>query len=150
MPAHDFKTTRRVEFVDTDMAGILHFSNYFRYMEAAEHAFFRSLGFRVHNGDGDGAWGWARRNASCTFDAPLHYEDEVELWVIVREKRRKSIRYEIVFSRDGACVARGELTAVCVALPEDGRPIEAVPMPSDVDAAIEVAPAGLGSPAGLN
>ena len=35
---------RRVEFAETDMAGQVHFSNFFRYMEAAEHAFFRSLG----------------------------------------------------------------------------------------------------------
>ncbi len=28
-----FVTTRRVEFIDTDMAGIVHFTNFFRYME---------------------------------------------------------------------------------------------------------------------
>ena len=32
---------------DTDMAGIVHFSNFFRYMERVEHAFFRSLGFSI-------------------------------------------------------------------------------------------------------
>ena len=31
-----FRTTRRVEFADTDMAGIVHFANFFRFMEAAE------------------------------------------------------------------------------------------------------------------
>ena len=42
--AHAFTMQRRVEFAETDMAGILHFSNYFRFMESVEHAFFRSLG----------------------------------------------------------------------------------------------------------
>jgi YbgC/YbaW family acyl-CoA thioester hydrolase len=37
----------RVEFTDTDMAGIVHFSSFFRYMEVTEHAFFRSLGFSI-------------------------------------------------------------------------------------------------------
>ena len=38
---YEFKLTRQVEFSETDMAGIAHFTNFFRFMEAAEHAFFR-------------------------------------------------------------------------------------------------------------
>ena len=53
--AHSYTTTRRVTFAETDLAGILHFSNSFRYMEEAEHAFFRSLGFRVHSCERSGA-----------------------------------------------------------------------------------------------
>ena len=44
---YEFKAVRRVEFSDTDMAGIVHFANFFRYMETAEHGFYRSLGFSV-------------------------------------------------------------------------------------------------------
>src|SRR5215831_6794970 len=42
-----FRTQRRVEFADTDMAGIVHFANFFRYMEAAEVEFLRSRGLSV-------------------------------------------------------------------------------------------------------
>ncbi len=45
---YEFKLTRRVEFAETDMAGIVHFANFFRMMESTEHAFFRSLGFTIH------------------------------------------------------------------------------------------------------
>ena len=45
--AYQFKIRRIVEFSDTDMAGIVHHAVYYRYMEAAEHAFFRSLGLTV-------------------------------------------------------------------------------------------------------
>ena len=45
--SYEFQITRRVEFSETDLAGIMHFSNFFRFMESAEHAFFRSLGFSV-------------------------------------------------------------------------------------------------------
>ena len=44
---YEFQLSRRVEFSDTDMAGIMHFSNFFRFMEAAETAFLRSLGLSV-------------------------------------------------------------------------------------------------------
>jgi acyl-CoA thioester hydrolase len=37
--ASEFHATRRIEFPDTDMAGIVHFSRFFVFMEAAEHEF---------------------------------------------------------------------------------------------------------------
>ena len=40
MPS-EFKHTRRIEFAETDMAGIVHFANFFRMMETTEHEFFR-------------------------------------------------------------------------------------------------------------
>ena len=42
-----FTTTRRVDFGDTDMAGIMHFANFFRFMESAECDFWRSIGLSV-------------------------------------------------------------------------------------------------------
>ena len=39
-----FRTRRRVEFADTDMAGIAHFANFFRWMEAAEVDYLASRG----------------------------------------------------------------------------------------------------------
>lgn len=136
---HSFSMTRRVTFAETDMAGILHFSNYFRYMEETEHAFFRSLGFRVHSCEKSGAWGWARRNASCDYQRPLRYEDEVELQLTVKEKRTKAFVYQVRFVLDGDEVARGELTAVCVEKGPDGK-LRAAEMPAAVAAAIDAAP----------
>ena len=42
-----FRTTRRVEFRDTDMAGIMHFSAFFTVLESVEDEFLRSLGLSV-------------------------------------------------------------------------------------------------------
>ena len=39
--ANSFVTSRRVEFRDTDTAGIAHFSVFFVWMEQAEHAVSR-------------------------------------------------------------------------------------------------------------
>src|SRR5689334_19819650 len=43
----EFTVRHLVQFSETDMAGIVHFSNYFRWMEEVEHAFLRSLGMSV-------------------------------------------------------------------------------------------------------
>ncbi len=144
-----FRYRRRVEFAETDMAGILHFANFFRYMEECEHALFRSLGLRIHTGEqGAGkAFGWARGRASCEYERPLRYDDIVEIELAVREKRRVSIRYEFTFRRcadaEGApepdVCARGSVTAVCIGQDGDGR-MRALDMPADVDAAVTVAP----------
>ncbi len=141
--AFEFKTQRMVEFAETDMAGILHFANFYRYMEATEHEFFRSLGLRVHMGSEKGAWGWARVRADCTFLKPLRYEDVVEVHLLVSEKRSKSITYQVTFRKDGEVVARGDMTVVCVAKPEADGPLQSALIPDAVNAAVEVAPAEL-------
>ena len=141
--ASEYRMRRMVEFADTDMAGIMYFANYFTFMESVEHAFFRSLGLSVHGGTGAKTWGWARRNASCSYNRPLHYEDDVELHLLVREKRSKAIVYETRFllDHDGNQleVARGLITAVCVEKTESGE-MRAVAMPAEVDAAVQAAP----------
>lgn len=47
-------TRRRVEFVETDAAGIVHFSSFFVYMEQAEHELLRHLGLNVFVDDEQG------------------------------------------------------------------------------------------------
>ena len=44
--------TRRVQFHETDLAGLVHFSIFFRYMEEAEHALWRAAGEKLN----EGAW----------------------------------------------------------------------------------------------
>ncbi len=141
----DFKLTRRVEFAETDMAGIVHFANFYRMMEVTEHAFFRSLGFSIHGHDPGSTTGWPRVSARCDFRAPLRFEDEVEIHLLVAEVRTRSIRYVFVFRKvaDGTEVARGEVVAVCASVEKATGKLSAVPIPEAVRAAIQPAPAGL-------
>lgn len=141
----EFKLTRRVEFAETDMAGIVHFANFYRMMEATEHAFFRSLGFSIHGHDPVSAIGWPRVSASCDFRAPLRFEDEVEIHLLVSEVRTRSIRYVFVFRKvpDGTVVARGEVVAVCASVDKATGKLSAVPIPEAVRAAIQAAPPAL-------
>jgi len=138
---YEFTMTRRVEFSETDMAGIMHFSNYFRYMESVEHAFFRSLGLAVHASSPQGMHGWARVHAACDFKAPLRYQDEVEVHLLVAEKRSKSITYIAEFRRpDGTEIARGRWTVVCVTRDRDEAGMTSAPIPDAVNQKIEAAP----------
>ena len=140
--AYEFKVVRRVEFSDTDMAGIVHYSNFFRYMETAEHGFFRSLGFSVVTRQVDPPVGWPRVHARCDYKQPLRFEDEVEIHMLVREKKSKSLTYLFRFRKLNAPepleVARGSLTVVCVTH-EHGK-MRAATIPKIIADKIEVAP----------
>jgi len=136
--------THRVEFADTDMAGIIHFASYFRYMEVTEHAFFRTLGFSINSRTPEFEVGWPRVHVSCDFTRPLRFEDEVEVHLRVREKREKSLTYDFAFRKvgdaSGAEVAHGSLTVVCVAVDPETDQMKAVPVPNAIARQIEVAP----------
>ncbi len=121
------------------MAGIVHFANFYRMMENAEHAFFRSLGFSVH-GEYDGVHiGWPRVATSCEFFAPLRFEDTVDIQLIVLEVRNRSVRYGFRFWKGEIEVARGMVSTVCAAV--GGGKLAAVPIPEAIRAVIAPAPA---------
>jgi 4-hydroxybenzoyl-CoA thioesterase/acyl-CoA thioester hydrolase len=123
-----FHTSRLVEFADTDMAGIMHFSSYFRYMEAAEHELLRNLGFSVYSEiDGD-VVSFPRVAASCEFHAPARCEDVLDIDVTVERVGTKSVTYGFAFSQQGRDVATGQMTSVCCRVPH-GQPPVSIPIP---------------------
>lgn len=132
------------------MAGIVHFSNFFRYMETAEHGFYRSLGFSVTLDNFDPPLGFPRVHAACDYKKPLRFEDLLEIHILVKEKRSRVITYLFRFNklpREGSTekpllIATGVLTVVCVAHYSDGK-MEAVGIPPALAEKIEVAPVEL-------
>ncbi len=139
---YEFKIQRVVEFNETDMAGIVHYANFFHYMEAAEHAFFRSLGFSIWTQHVEPPVGWPRVHAECDFKSPLRFEDEVEVHLLVAEKKSKSLTYRFRFRKLNAKppleVGRGLVTAVCVTQ-QHGKMVS-TPIPKIIADQIEVAP----------
>ena len=138
MPEHEYTISRRVEFSETDMAGIVHFSAFYRYMEYAEHAFFRSLGRSIV--DTSLGVGWPRVHSSCDFRKPLKFEDELKIHLLVSAKTNKSISYQFRFSTKESEVALGAITVVCVCRNQAGE-MKPVSIPNEIAALIEVAPA---------
>lgn len=126
-----FHTTRFVEFSDTDMAGIIHFSAYFRYMEAAEHALLRSLGLSVYSEIDGAAVSFPRVAASCEYHAPVRCEDVLDIDVNVRRVGNKSVTYGFQFMHKGRDVAAGEMTSVCCLVKHGEAPVS-IPIPNIV------------------
>lgn len=125
-----FRVRRRVEFRDTDAAGIMHFSTFFTYMEAVEHEFLRDLGKSVMPSTDGPHLSWPRVAAQCEYLSPLRFEDEFEVELNVIKLGHKSITYGFKFLKDGTLHASGSLTAVCC-LMQRGNPPKSEPVPDD-------------------
>lgn len=139
---YEFHTKRRVEFCDTDLAGVVHFSRFFIFMETAEHEFLRSLGTSVAAQLDGAQLGWPRLAASCEYLSPAKFEDVLDIRLLVARKGVKSLTYKFEISKDERLVARGQVsTACCICDPEKG--FRAIPIPSFIMAQIEEAPANL-------
>ena len=70
---HEFRTKRRMEFADTDMGGIVHFSRFFIFMETTEHLFLEALGTSVSLELEGRKIGWPRVAASCDYKSPARF-----------------------------------------------------------------------------
>jgi 4-hydroxybenzoyl-CoA thioesterase/acyl-CoA thioester hydrolase len=138
---YEFTTRRRVEFADTDMGGITHFSRYFVFMETAEHEFLEALGTRVTLEIEGRRIAWPRVAASCEYRRPARFGDVIDIHVRVRRKGRTSVTYECTFRRDGEELAIGRMTSVCCVLdPREG--IRAIPIPPSIADRLDEPPPG--------
>jgi YbgC/YbaW family acyl-CoA thioester hydrolase len=138
--ASTFHTTRMVQFADTDMAGIAHFSSFFRFMEEAEHAFLRSHGLSVVMEWEGIELAFPRVAAQCDFERPVRFEEVIDIAVTLEKIGKSSLTYSVLFTRDSEPIARGRLTCVCCRVLGEGR-IEAYALPPSLRARLEAAEA---------
>ncbi len=137
--AHDYRTKRRIEFPDTDMAGIVHFARFFVFMEAAEHEFLRSLETSVSTEWDGNKIGWPRLSASCEYLNPVRFEDVLDVHLTVLRKGDRSITYGFVFHLGEVAVACGQLRSVCC-ICNPGEALRSVAIPEFIADRIEEAP----------
>ena len=124
-----FQTERRVEFADTDAAGICHFASFIRYMEEAEHAMLRSAGLGVLHHEVDGQQvSWPRVSVQCDYQRPARFEDVLQLEVWVSRLGTKSATFTCEFHHDGHPIATGKVTAACCIVGAGGQP-QAIAIP---------------------
>jgi len=128
-----------VQFYETDAAGIVHFSNYFRYMEEAEHALWRSAGLSISVPGSE--IGWPRVNVSFEYARPLRFQDEFEAHIRIVEIAEKKIRYKCSILIDGVSIATGTMTIVCVAR-RPNEPMKSVRIPQEIVSHFRVSPEG--------
>lgn len=131
-----FRYQRRIQFSETDMAGIVHFSHFYRYMEEAEHAFLRSLGMKVFMEHNAATMTWPRLAASCDFASPARFDELLDVDVSVAAMARKTVTYSFSMSIEGRKVADGRIVVACCDMPETGR-MKAIEIPTEIRTKLE-------------
>ena len=128
---------RRVQFHEVDSAGIVHFSNYFRYMEEAEHALWRAAGLSIS--PPDATVGFPRVSVTFDYRRPLRFEDEVDIRIRIVKLSRRTIQYACTLRTGSVLAAEGVMTIVCVRMGVE--PLEAVSIPEAIASRFEAAAA---------
>ncbi len=118
MGLSEHRLQRRVEFHETDRVGMVHFSNYFRYMDTAVCEFFRALALPgpltdYWGGAGENELDWPYASVSCDFKRPLQFDDLVDIHIWVKRVGAKSLTFGISYMVGGAEAAAGQMVVVC-------------------------------------
>ena len=122
--------SRRIEWIDTDAAGIYHWTTVFRLAEAAEAALHTALGIA------DFTFGATPRVAvQASFARSLRFNDPVDVELAVTALGRTSVEYRLAVSLDGATAAEGSVKTVLI----DRTTGRAVAWPDDVRAKLSSA-----------
>ena len=140
--ATEYTHKRRVQFYETDAAGIVHFSWFFRYMEEAEHALWRAAGMSIDSPSlGPASSGaasnpnkhlkWPRVAAAFDFKRPLRFEDEFEVHVGIAAVSTRTIQYNHTVKRGDITIGVGTVTAACVQIGAD-HILKSVEIPPDI------------------
>ncbi|MCA9180864.1 MAG: acyl-CoA thioesterase [Planctomycetales bacterium] len=135
--SHPFSVARRVEFCETDAAGIAHFSSFLCYMEQAEHALLRHLGTSVTSDIGDG-WhlSWPRVHVECDYRGSARFEDCLSIQVVVERLGVRSVTYAFDFTLGEQSLASGKLVAVCCKV-RPGEPLESMAIPAELRTSLQ-------------
>jgi YbgC/YbaW family acyl-CoA thioester hydrolase len=132
----EFLLHRRVQFYEVDSAGIVHFSWFFRYMEEAEHAMWRTAGLSIAMVGTD--IGFPRVATSFDYHRPLRFEDEFDVRIQIAAIKTKTMQYSCVVSKGAERIATGTLTIACVRKGPH-HAMTAIPIPAEIGSRFAVA-----------
>jgi YbgC/YbaW family acyl-CoA thioester hydrolase len=124
-----FKHVFRVHWVDTDVAGVMHFTNFLRYFEACEEEFYRSISLPFNAIREKYGIMLPRVDVHCQYKAVCRFDDFIEVTMRVREVAEKTVTYDFqtVRQHDGKLAAEGSMK--CIAVNSDWK---AVPLPAEL------------------
>ena len=105
----------RVDWIDTDAGGRIHFTNAFRWVESAETSLMQKAGLLETH------WGnYPRRHVQAEYFKVLRFMDEIEVRIRVERLGTTSITYAWELVKDGEVCVAGSHTVVHV--DREGRP----------------------------
>ena len=113
----------KARYYETDQMGIIHHSNYIRWMEEARIDMLNQLGYPYRRFEEMGYISPVL-HAECEYKKSVKFDDEVKIVVSLQDfgKVKFTLRYDIYNMSEGGCLSACGLTRHCF-LNKDGRPV---------------------------
>lgn len=130
-------STRQVEWGDCDALGIVFYPNYFRWMDAAFHAWSPGIGFTQRSLEPDyGLAGTPLIDVGCRFQSPASYGDVLTVEMRVASVGNSSVRMDYRFLVGQRATAEGYEVRVFVG-PDGKGGLAKAPIPDALRRAFE-------------
>ncbi len=107
----------RVYYEDTDVGGVVYYTNYLRFMERARTEFLRAKGFEQDSLMAKEGVIFVVVQAEVTFRKPARFNDMLAVTVTIEDSTRTSVRFgQNVYrdSVDGELLVEGLIRGACL------------------------------------
>jgi len=131
-----FVYQRKINLYEVDVHGLVHFSNFFRYMEECESAYFRSLGLSFFGSNSE--WASPRIKVSCNFFQVAEYGEKLNIILYISRIGNSSIEYTFQIKRANTLIAQGSYITVCTIKDKETGSIKAIPIPDNIRSSLRV------------
>lgn len=114
---------RKAKYYETDQMGIIHHSNYIRWMEEARIDVMGQLGYPYRRFEEMGYLSPVL-HADCEYRKSVKFDDDIEIAVSIQDfgKVKFTLRYDIYNMSEGGVLSAYGTTTHCM-LNRDGRPV---------------------------
>lgn len=114
---------RQAKYYETDQMGIIHHSNYIRWMEEARIDVLDQLGYPYRRFEEMGYMSPVL-HAECDYKKSVRFGDEVKIIVSLQDfgKVKFTLRYDMYNMTEGGVLSASGTTTHCF-LKKDGRPV---------------------------
>lgn len=110
----DDALTLRVYYEDTDLAGIVYYANYLKFIERGRTEFVRARGIDQSALKADQGIVFAVRRVEADYLAPARFDDLLRVETVVTALKGASILMDQTILRDGVTLFRAKVTLVCL------------------------------------
>ncbi|MCC5959590.1 MAG: tol-pal system-associated acyl-CoA thioesterase [Rhodobacteraceae bacterium] len=115
---HSFRL--RVYYEDTDLAGIVYYANYLKFIERARSEWVRDLGIDQTKLKADGGGVFAVRRVVADYRAPARFDDMLDVTTDYLSHSGARLELRQCVLRDAKLLFEAQVTLVCLA--DTGRP----------------------------
>lgn len=126
---HSFRL--RVYYEDTDLAGIVYYANYLKFIERARSEWVRDLGIDQAQLKADGGGVFAVRRVVADYRAPARFDDMLDVTTDYLSHSGARLELRQCVLREATVLFEAQVTLVCLA--DTGRP---QPLPARLLAAL--------------